>query len=503
MGLDSVSVPADPDKASISEDDVHDIGGAVRSGVKWKVVTQIVSETSRVLVTLVLARLLTPADYGVAGMAMVCVGFASLFTDPALGTALVQRRNLTEDDRSTVFWTTMIIGAIATVVCIAISGWVADLFGQPQVKQLFMVLSLTLVISGLSVTQLALFTRELAYRSIEIREIVATLIAAVCALAVAFAGFGAWAIIANYFVFATASTVLIWLMSDWRPHFVFSRASLNDLGSFGLGIFGARIMTWGNSNMDNVLVGRYLGPGPLGAYALAYNVMYVPITRVSAPLASVFSPAYSRMQHDPERLGRVWLRSKTLITSLLAPAFAVTIVVAPDLVPVVFGSKWSAAVVPIQLLCLAGLAQTLVGLHWSILAALRKPGTILNVNVIVTVVTITAFIAGLPYGIVGVAGFYAGARWLLVPIDTYLTTRAVSYPFWSTLKAGGEILPLAVLAGAIGYGVRLGLVHEGMAPLARLVVVSAFIVLVYGLLLRLVVPHVFVELRRGLQRGRR
>ena len=152
--------------------------------------------------------------------------------------------------------------------------------------------------------------------------------------------------------------------------------------------------------MDNVLVGRYLGASALGAYALAYNIMYVPITRISLPLASVFSPAYARMQSEPERLMNAWLRSKRLISTLLAPAFVVCIVTAPDLVRFVFGEKWHAAVAPIQLLSVAGLAQTLVGLHWSILTALKQAGTLLRVGVIVSVVTISAFVAGLPFGIV-------------------------------------------------------------------------------------------------------
>lgn len=483
-------------------DELLDIRGAVASGVKWKAITQVVSEGSRVTVALVLARLLTPGEYGVAGMAMVCVGFASLFADPALGTALVQRREITEADRSTVFWTTLGMGAISALVGIGVSGYVADIFGQHEVKKLFIALSVGLFISGFSVTQMALLTRDLAYRSIEIREIFATVIAAVCALGVAIAGFGPWAIITNYLVFTAASAILVWFLTAWRPTMTYSRASLVDLGSFGLRVFGARIMGWGNSNMDNVLVGRYLGAPALGAYALAYNVMYLPITRISLPLAGVFSPAYARMQHDPERLRSAWLRSKELISTLLAPAFVVSIVVAPDLIPVVFGQKWHAAVIPIQLLSLAGLAQTLVGLHWSILTALGQPGTLLRLSVIVTAVTISAFVAGLPYGIIGVSGFYAGARWLLVPLDTWMTTRAVSFPFWSALLAGGEILPLAALAGALGYGARLFFVHESLPAAARLVLVSALVLIAYVGLVRLIRPRALQEITGALRRRR-
>lgn len=481
-------------------DETLDIGRAVATGIKWKAITQVISEGSRVLVALILARLLTPHDYGVAGMAMVCVSFASLFTDPALGTALVQRRRLTEQDRSTVFWTTCAIGVVVALAGVGLSGLVADMFGQREVKPLFMVLSVGLFLSAASVTQLALLTRELAYRSIEIRQIAATLVAAVCAVSVAFAGFGPWAIITNWLVFTAVSLVFVWTLTPWRPTFTFSRDSLTDLGGFGVKVFGARVLTWGSSNMDNVLIGRFLGAAPLGAYALAYNVMYVPITRISVPLLSVLSPAYARMQHDRERLFATWLKSKSMITALLGPAFAVVIVVSPDLVPVAFGSKWHAAVVPIQLLSLAGLAQTVVAPHWSILTALDRPGTLFRVNLLVTAVTIAAFVAGLPFGIVGVAGFYAAARWMLLVLDTAMTTRAVSYPFWQSLHAGLDSLPVAVAAGAAGLGVRLLLVDEGVPQVARLFVVAAVICGSYVLFLYVAMPRMFADLRATIRR---
>lgn len=487
--------------AASGEIESLDISGAVATGIKWKVITQVVSESSRVIVTLVLACLLSPSQYGVAGMAMVCVSLAAMFTDPALGTALVQRREITEEDCSTVFWTTCAIGTVLAAVGVAGSGLVADLFGQPEVQKLFVVLSIGLFVAGISVTQLALLTRNLDYRSTEIREIFSTLIAAGCALVVAFSGYGPWAIIANWLVFTCVSALLVWFMSAWRPRLIFSRASLGDLGGFGLRLFGARFLGWGDSNMDNVLVGRYLGASALGAYALAYNVMYVPITRISLPLASVFAPAYARMQHDPRRLMAAWLRSKRLISTLLSPAFVVAIVVAPDLIHVVFGQKWHAAVVPIQLLSLAGLAQSLVGLNASILTALKRADTLLRVGAIVSFVTIAGFVAGLPFGIVGVAGFYAAARWLLVPVDTWMTVRAINFKFWRALQAGAEILPLAASAGLCGYGAQLLLDHGHVPALARLVLVSSLIVASYTALLRMMLPDTLREIAAAIRRA--
>ena len=500
MASDSIPAPIPSADVGSDPEDALDIGSAVATGIKWKMITQVVSEGSRVIVSLVLARLLTPAQYGIAGMAMVCVSFASMFSDPALGTALVQRRRITEADRSTVFWTTNAIGAVLMVICIGVSGYVADIFGQHEVQKLFIALSVGVFISGFSVTQMSLLIRDLAYRKIEIREIGSVLLAAACALGVAAAGFGSWAIITNWLVFVVASAVLVWIMCPWRPTLTFSRESLTDLGSFGLRVFGARFMGWGNMNLDNVLVGRYLGASALGAYALAYNIMYIPITRIGLPLATVFSPAYARMQHDPERLLHAWLRGKQLISTLLAPAFVISIVIAPDLVRVAFGEKWHAAVLPVQLLSLAGLAQNLVGLHWSILTALKRGGTLLRVNLIVTAVTIPAFIAGLPFGIVGVAGFYAAARWLLVPVDTFMTCRAISMNYWPALRAGADALPLAAATAAIGYGLERLLIAEHVPAVLRLLAVASVMLASYAGLLRILLPGVYAEITSAIRK---
>jgi O-antigen/teichoic acid export membrane protein len=499
--LQTTSASAAAESAELESREL-DIGGAVASGIKWKVASQLISEGSRVVVTVILARLLSPADYGIAGMALVCATFVGVFTDPALGSALLQRRQISEADRSTVFWTTVGTGTLTMVIGIALSGVVADLFGEPQVQNLFIVLSVTFFISGFTVTQTALLWRSLSYRSLEIREIGSTLVAAVCAVTVALAGFGPWAIITNQVVFAATSGLLIWVLSPWRPRFMFSKKSLRDLGGFGAGVFGARVLSWGTMNMDNALVGRYLGPAALGAYGLAYNVMFLPMVRIATPIAGVLSPAYARMQDDLPRLEEVWLKSKRASVMVLAPAFLGCIVVAPDLIPVAFGPKWHAAVVPLQLLSLAGLATALVTLHWGILTALGKGGTLLWLNIVVGVVTIISFFAGVSFGIVGVAGFYAIARWVLVPVDVWITTRAIAFEFWKTMRAGLGVLPVGLVAAGVAFGLRRLLVDNGVPPAIRLFAVGAVMLLVYAIVVRLVFPDQVEELI-GVVRRRR
>ena len=500
MARELSSSPASAEESTDIEFESLDIRGSIVTGIKWKIIAQVASEASRVIVTLVLARLLSPGDYGIAGMALVCSSFVELFADPGLGTALVQKRSLTEADRSTAFWANTGIGIVMTIGGILISGYVADAFGQPEVKNLFIVLSFNFLLGSVTITQVALLARNLSYRQLEIREIGATVAGAVAAIGVAVAGYGAWAIITNLLVFSVTSTALVWSMSNWRPRLMFSMNSLRQLSSFGFRVFGARTLTWGTMNMDNVLVGRFLGAAALGAYSIAYNVMFVPMTRIANPIAQVLSPAFARMQEDKERLERTWLESKRISNALLAPGFLICIVVAPDLVPVAFGSKWHAVVLPLQLLSVAGLGLSLVTLHYGILMALGKGGTLVWKTVIVAILTLSAFGAGVPFGLVGIAGFYAAARWILVPIDTWMTTRSISIDFWSTLWAGTSMLPVALLSAAASFGLRELLVAEHVPPAARLVVATVGFVAVYASFLRIVAPTLFKEARDVLRR---
>jgi O-antigen/teichoic acid export membrane protein len=474
------------------------MGSAVLTGLGWKVATVLVSDVTRILVAVVLARLLTPADYGVAGMAFIFSGLATIFSDLALGGALVQRREITEEDRSTVFWGSLAFSFVVAGVCVALSPLVAQFFGQQEVEKLVVVLSLSVPLSALTTTQVALLLRQLAYRSLEIRQMLAILSGAVAALVFAAAGFGPWAIVANALVASAVSTILVWRFSSWRPRFVFSFARLRDLSGFGLRLFGLRLMNYANLNVDNMLVGRFAGAAALGVYSLAYNVMFTPMIRIANPISSVVYPALARMQDDLPRMRRAWLRSKRMSASLLAPAFLIALVTAPDLVPVLFGDKWHEAVPVIQLLAVAGVAHSLVTLNWTVLQGTGRMKVAFRLGLLVSALTVASFAVGVRWGAVGVAAAYALIKLPVVLIDTYVTTRAVGFSFREALLAGGSILPHAVLAAAGAWAVQIALTDAGTPAVVRLLVVVATACLLYLLLLVAAAPGYVSDAREVL-----
>ena len=236
------------------------------------------------------------------------------------------------------------IGVIATVGAILLSGLIADFMGDDEVKPLFEVASLSLFLNSVAVTPQALMSRELAFRSLQIREISATVCGAIVALGVAFAGYGAWAIVANWLTFSAISTALVWLLARWRPTFEFSGQSLRGLGgASGSSVFGAlRILSWVNGSFDNVLVGRTSAPRA-SARTARRQACHMPMASIGLPLQQVVSPVFARLQGRARAPRARRPRSKQVSADPIPGFLAPRRFTHPDLVGVVFGIEWDAA----------------------------------------------------------------------------------------------------------------------------------------------------------------
>jgi len=409
--------------------------GRVFRGLAWKGGSNLARQLMRIGVTVVLARLLSPHDYGVAGRVIVFATLVEIFGDLALGAALVQRKELTDSDRSTAFWVSVGAGLLFTVLGIAFAAPLADFYGTPAVKPLFMVMSLSFVITALGSTQCALLMRSMDFRGLELRLTGGAVAGAAVALTLAWRGAGPWALIGQQVTAATVASLLVWRFSTWRPAFHFSRASLRDLGSFSGRVFGTRLLFYANRNADNVLVGRYIGASALGAYTIAYNIMLLPSNQISAPVQEVLYPTFSRMQDDVPRVARAWLAVNRIVGSISLPALAGMVMVAPEFVAVVLGPKWESAVRVIQILAWVGMLQSLQGLNSSVLQARDRTRDLLRYGVIVCAASLTAFVLGLHWGLVGVAVAYAASSTIVEPYYTWLTARALDISVFAFPRA--------------------------------------------------------------------
>jgi O-antigen/teichoic acid export membrane protein len=478
--------------------------GRVVSGIAWKAASQIILQCSRLIVALILARMLTPHDWGLAAMTLVFSGFVVVFTDNALGTALIQRRDLTDRDRSTVFWTSAMIGTVLAALGIALSGPLARFYGEPDVQPLFSVLAISFCATGLGTTQGALLVREMRFRSLESRQIIATLSGAAVGIGVAVGGGGAWAIVAQYVTDATLFSALLWYRTSWHPTLSFSWASLRKLSGFAGNVFAENVLYQGGRNLGSLLIGRFLGAAALGAYAIASNVILVPFSRLAAPLQQVFFPAFSSMQNDRGRMADVWIRVTRLVGALAFPALVGLVIVATDFVSVVLGPRWEDAAPIIQILAWAGLVQSLQTLNGEILLALGRAGTLFRFTVLWFAGTVVAFAVGVQWGVLGVAACYTAVIVLIEPLRTYLATKALQISIWRFIGAfTGVAQATAVMSVAVIATRQLLIAHDVPAGV-RLLAAIAVGVAVYIPVCAWRSPEVVEELGRFLpRRGRR
>jgi polysaccharide transporter, PST family len=457
------------------------IGARIRSGLVWKAGSQVILQISRMAVALVLARMLAPHDWGLAAMVLVFSAFVVVFTDSALGTALIQRRSLTEADKSTVFWLSAAIGVLLAVSGIALAGPISHFYCEPEVKPLFSVLSLGFFVTAIGSTQLALLVREMQFRRLELRQMAATVVGAVAGIAVALANFGAWAVVAQQLGEAIASTVLLWIVTPWRPSATFSMSSVRRLSGFAGNVFGQNVLYQAGRNLGSILIGRVLGPASLGVFVLATNVILVPFSRIAGPLQQVFFPAFSRIADDRERLADIWIRAARLVGLISIPSLVGLAVVAPDFVDVVLGQRWHDAIPVIRILAIVGIIMSVQTLNGEVLMALNRSGTLLRFTALWFVATIGAIAVGMEWGLLGAATFYALATVAVEPLGAYLTTRALGIPLWRFVGAFSGIVQATALMAAAVLAARSLLVAAGVPSAARLVLLVILGAIVYVL----------------------
>lgn len=469
--------------------------GRLVGGFLWNLGSSGISQVSRVAIGILLARLLTPSDYGIAGMALVFSSLVLYFSDFSMGSALVQRQEVSEEDRSTVFWTSAAIGTFLTIAGVAAAGPLAGFYGEPRVKPLFMVVSISFLLVALQTTQASIMQREYRFRAISVRVAAGVIIGGIAGLVSALLGAGPWALIVQQVVSSSVSVVLLWTFSSWRPSFTFSMASLRDLGGFGVNLFGSRFASYVSRNADNVLVGHYLGPAPLGAYSVAYNLMFLPLDRLVLPIQDTLFPAYSRWQDDRERLAGVWLRVLRLVAAVIIPAMVGLAVVSPDFVAVVLGRRWHDATPVLQILCAVAIAQSLAMLGERALTAVNRTRTVLYMTLIDSAFSVGAFAVGLHWGIVGVAVCYTIVTIPLSGAFMFITIRALGISIVRMLRTFSGVTLAAATMGACCFAARTGLIQAGVEPGLRLPAVIAVGCIVYAGACALLQPQVVEELK--------
>jgi O-antigen/teichoic acid export membrane protein len=393
----------------------------VARGLTWTLLDSWGSQILGLVVFVLLARLLTQADFGLVAFAAVFVSFAGLLVDQGLGDAVVQRPTLTRRQLDTAFWASIAAGVLITVAGVVLAIPIAILLGEPELEPIIQVLSATFLLTALSSIQTGLLRREMAFGSLAIRRILAVIVGGVVGVGMALGGYGAWSLVGQQIAAAAISVVMLWAVTPWRPSRAFSGADFREMFGFGIRVVGGDVLNFISRNTDNLLVGVYLGVVPLGIYAVGYRILDTSQTLLVSAARKLIFPIFSRLQHDPERIRRAYSRMNRASSSLTLPGYIGLALVAQEATVVFFGDKWVEAGPVAAVLFLIGPALTVSAFSSALFNAVGHPEVTLRYRLVTTVANVIGFvIAVLVFrDILAVAAAYVLRGYLLLPLNLY------------------------------------------------------------------------------------
>jgi O-antigen/teichoic acid export membrane protein len=462
-------------------------------GVVWSGIQSWGTQAIAFIVFFVLARLLAPEAFGLVALAGVFLAFVQLFIDQGLSIAIVQRQELEPEHLDSAFWTNLGISLLLTLFGIAVASIVADLFKEPQLTPILRWLSLSFLLSGFKSVQQAIFQRQLAFKALAIRSLVAVVAGGVIGVVMAFLGFGVWSLVGKQLVKELVGVVVLWGASDWRPGFNVSVRHFKELFSFGMNLLGIRILEFFNVRADDFLIGYFLGPVALGYYTIAYKLLQIMLQLLTLVTVQVVLPTFSRLQQEPERMRRGFYQVTQLTSLISFPIFLGMATLAPQLVPVLFGKQWEPSIPVMQVLAFVGILISVEHFISPVIMAMGKPSWKLVLTFINSVTNVVGFAIAVRWGIAAVAASYVIRGYLLSPLSFLAVQKLIRIELKPYLS-----LFLYPILGSIGMVVTIVTARyylDGVLNMFTLLAVCVVIgILIYGIILFIIAPKLMQQI---------
>ena len=462
-------------------------------GLFWSVVQKWGRAGLTTITFIILSRLLSPEAFGLVALATAFTVFIELFLDQGFGSAIVQRKDLEPEHLDTAFWLNVLTSILMTGGLIVVSGLLGALFDEPRLASVLRWLSITLILSGLSSTQISILQRKLAFKEFAIRSMVANAVGGVVGISMAFAGYGVWSLVGQDLAGGLVRAVILWRASDWRPGFKVSKRHYKELVTFGASIVGNNALTVLMKRSDDLLIGYFLGPTLLGFYTIGYQLLVIIIRLVTEVTNSVAFPAFSRIQHQPERMRHAFYQV-TQYTSVFAfPVFIGLATLAPELVPAVFGEKWAPSIPVMQVLSLIGILQSVLFFNGSVIKASGKPSWQLGIMFLNAACSVIGFLLAVSRGIVAVAAAFVIVGYLLAPVSYLAVRRLIQIDFRTYLWQFIPSLTASLLMVAVITGLKYLLRDQALNMYLELSIYLLAGILTYVAVIGLLARHLYQQ----------
>ncbi|WP_025321615.1 MOP flippase family protein [Deferrisoma camini] len=463
----------------------------IAKGAAWTAASRWLSQATQVVVSVIVARLLSPEDYGLMGMSAAFTGFVVLFANLGMGPALVHADELDEPLVHTAVWSTLGVAAVLYVLSFAAAPMIGAFFNEPRVVPVIRVAALAFLVGPAAGVLSAVLTHDMRFRALGCVDLAGAWAGQMAALIAAWQGFGVWSLVAASLTQQCVRLGLLLRITRYRPRLWFDRLRFKALFSYGSNILGSNILGFFGRNADNLLIGRYLGAQALGYYDLAYQIMMRPIVYLSGTVTRPLFPALSKLKHDKKKAAETYMQVIGFLALLTTPVMLGVASVAPEFVHVVLGEKWGPAVPLIQILAVVGALQCVGTTVGDIYQSQGRTDLMFKLYLFGTPMVVLVFWVGVRWGVLGVALTYAAWCFAYAGLSHAIANHVIGLPnrrFLQTLLP--STLASLVMVGAV-WGGRVALTGSLPMGLPRLVVLVAVGVVVYvGVMVALGPPEV-------------
>lgn len=430
------------------------LGGRTARGGAVAILSQGLKFVITIGATSIMARLLTPADYGLVGMVAFVTGFVSMYKDLGLSAATIQKSEISAEQISTLFWVNVLLSLGITVFTAALAPLVAWFYGEPQLTWITVVTAAGFIISGLAVQHEALLRRQMRYFALASISLTSMATGYAVGIFLAWRGFSYWALVFSQLAVATTTTLLTVIFCRWMPGLPKRNTGVRSMIKFGGNLTGFTTINYFSRNLDNLLIGRVWGAQQLGLYSRAYQLMGLPIDQINEPISSVAVPSLSRLADSPESYRRAYLRMLEKIALLTMPCVVLMIATSDWIIRIVLGPQWTGTTRIFVLLGITGLFQPIANTTGWLLISQGRTNHLLKWGLISGPLIMGAIVVGLPWGAVGVAASYAFTRVCIVdPILYWYVGRSGpvrTSDFYKTI-APFVLASLSALLAAVAF----------------------------------------------------
>ncbi|WP_232778323.1 lipopolysaccharide biosynthesis protein [Salegentibacter sediminis] len=418
----------------------------------WTFAQQFGNQIIGFIISMVLARLLMPEEFGLIGMIAVFVSVGKVLVDSGLTQSLIRTKDPDQGDFSTVFYFNLVTSILIYGIIYFSAPLIASFYEQNILTNIIRLYCIIFIIDAFSTVQRTRMTKRLDFKTQTIVSIPSTILGGVVGLSMAYSGYGVWSLVWSNISSSFLSSIQFWIYSKWTPDLKFSAQKFKDHFNFGYKLMFSSLLEKVFSNIYLIVIGKYFSAGQVGFYTRAETMKQLPVRNISSALGKVTYPLFASIQDDNVRLKRVYKQLMQIVVFVIAPTLIFLAILAEPIFVFLFTEKWLPAVPFFQILCITGILYPIHSYNLNVLKVKGRSDLVLKLSVYKKILTVIGIVIGIQFGIFGLLYAQIILSFLVFFINAYYTEKFINYPAFEQIKDIVPIILLALIGGAAVYG---------------------------------------------------